>query len=221
MPDESEVIYQQMRETRSALAEKLETLENQVVDTVSGANMAVTDTVENVKEAVQETVEAVKESVKNTFDLPAHMDRHPWLFLGGAVAVGYVGGCLMNKAAAHAERRGAVQPAGTAPVERTNGVSPRFPDREERAYYPPPRRAEEPGWLAILGSKFSSEIDQLKSLALGAAVGLVRDALVQSAPEPLRPQLGEVMDDITAKLGGKTIPGPVLGESEYETRAPR
>lgn len=206
MPDESEMIQEQMRETRTALAEKLETLEQQVVDTVSGANLAVSETVENVKEAVQETVDAVKESVKTTFDFAGHMDRHPWLFMGGAVAVGYIGGCLLNKAAAQAERTG---PVGRSPAAKTNGAGPRFQEREEG-----------PGWLDSLGTTFSSELNQLKSLALGAAVGLARDALVQSAPETLRPQLADVMNDITANLGGRPIPGPVLARNDFESRIP-
>src|SRR5262245_24400559 len=100
MPDEPEMIRQQMEETRSALTEKLETLEHQVIGTVAEANTAVADTVDNVKEAVQDTVEVVKEtvqetveSVKQTLDISVQMDRHPWLFLGASVAAGYVAGC--------------------------------------------------------------------------------------------------------------------------------
>src|SRR5713226_6434711 len=91
-----EVIKQQMLETRASLAEKLETLEQQVVGTVHSATSAVTDTVESVKDAVQHTVEAVKD----TFDLSHHVREHPWLMVGGSVTVGFAAGCLTGRAAA-------------------------------------------------------------------------------------------------------------------------
>jgi len=42
-----------MKETRTALTEKLETLENQVIGSVHEATCAVSETVASVKEAVQ------------------------------------------------------------------------------------------------------------------------------------------------------------------------
>src|SRR5438552_13806212 len=88
-----EVIKHQMLETRASLAEKLETLEQQVVGTVHNATSAVTDTVASVKGAVQDTVEAVKD----TFDLPRQVREHPWIMLGGSIALGYTGGCLLKQ----------------------------------------------------------------------------------------------------------------------------
>jgi len=207
MPDEPEVIEQQMQETRAALAEKLETLEHQVTNTVSVATNAVSETVENVKDAVEETVETVKESVKSTFDFAGHMDRHPWWFMGGAVALGYVGGCLLNQASAvHAPpsrvRRTSYEPMGLSQGGTTERVGDRF--RSEVA------QPEQPGWLSILTNRFGREIDQLKSLAIGAAIGMARDAVVDAAPETLRPQLKDVINDITEKLGGKAFAEPVL-----------
>jgi ElaB/YqjD/DUF883 family membrane-anchored ribosome-binding protein len=119
MLDEPEVIREQMAETRTALTDKLETLEQQVMDTVTETTSAVTDTVESVKEAVEETVTAVKDTVqdsvqavKNTFDLPRQMNRHPWLFLGASVAVGYLGGRLLGRVSAYNESR---QPSSHRP----------------------------------------------------------------------------------------------------------
>ena len=88
MAYEPEVIKQQMEETRSSLADKLETLEQHVLgtvhdttsavsntaemvtDAVEGTVESVKETVENVKESFMETVESVKETVRETFDLP-------------------------------------------------------------------------------------------------------------------------------------------------------
>jgi gas vesicle protein len=64
MDDKTEVIRQNIHETRESLVDKLETLEHQVVDTVQGT----TNVVSNVKDAVQETVEQVKDTVQSTVE---------------------------------------------------------------------------------------------------------------------------------------------------------
>jgi ElaB/YqjD/DUF883 family membrane-anchored ribosome-binding protein len=114
MSDDPEVIRQQMDESRTALAEKLEKLEEKVTETVQSATLSVTETVQTatatvaetvdtVKDAVQGTVESVRsslegtvETVKGAFDLNAHVDKHPWPMLIGAFAAGYVGGQLLS-----------------------------------------------------------------------------------------------------------------------------
>lgn len=218
MPDEPEVIHEQMRETRTALAEKLETLEKQVVNTVAGANEAVADTaetvketVENVKEAVQETVDSVKESVKSAFDLAGQMDRHPWLFVGGAVAAGFVGGRLLDRAASYGHAPGHAGATLHPAAEYATGSNgPGFARSEDRRYAAEPRPSEGPGWLGMLASRFAPELNQLKSLALGTAMSVARDMLVQAAPDPLRPKVHDVIDDITTRLGAQPIEGNVL-----------
>jgi hypothetical protein len=210
MSDQPEVIRQQMEETRAALAEKVKTLEHQVVDTVAEANTAVVETVETVKEAVQGTVEAVKgtvedtvESVKNTLDFSQQWDRHPWFMMGGAVALGYLGGCFLGKArsmSSRDERHGQryVSPAGRAAEGGSNGN--RGFGRAEGAFGSAPAQSSEPGWLSGLGETFSTEIDQLKALAIGTSLALIRDLIVQGAPDPLRPSVTELMNSVTTKL---------------------
>jgi ElaB/YqjD/DUF883 family membrane-anchored ribosome-binding protein len=102
MENEPEVIRQQMCDTRASLQDKLETLEQQVTDTVQGAAEAASETVQTVKEAVQDTVEAVKstventvESVKDTLSLSKQVEAHPWGMFIGAALVGYAGTRLL------------------------------------------------------------------------------------------------------------------------------
>ena len=87
------VIREDIEETRSALAEKLETLESQVRSTVEG----VRETVEGAKETVQETIENVSStvqdtigSVQQTFDVNYQMQRRPWAMMCGSVAASSV-----------------------------------------------------------------------------------------------------------------------------------
>jgi hypothetical protein len=75
------------------LLEKLVSLESQVSATVQSTVTAVNATVG----AVQETVETVTgaagnavQSVNNAFDFRRQINRHPFLVVGGAVAVGYL-----------------------------------------------------------------------------------------------------------------------------------
>jgi len=226
MLDEPEVIRQQMHETRSALTEKLETLEQQVVDTVAGAQTAVAETVENVKDAVQETVDVVKgsvqegvESVRRAFDLPHQMQEYPWLFVGGSVALGYLCGSLCTGTSS---RRGDyfkqafVSPHGGA--NGNNGAAEYSPQSFKEEARP---RSEKPGWFGSLAKNFSAEIDKVKSLAIGVGVGLVRDMIAQAAPDQMRPRVSEIMNDLTTRLGGETIRGPILSPTSADAYGPR
>jgi ElaB/YqjD/DUF883 family membrane-anchored ribosome-binding protein len=218
MLDQPEVIRQHMEETRSSLAEKLETLEDQVVDKVTETTTAVADTVESVKDAVEETVETVKETVqesvqavKNTFDLPRQMDSHPWLFVGASVAVGFLGSRLLDRTVAYRRPTASVQDS-VSPPRSWNGPST-YPaaDVLERAAAssPQPPAPAKPTWLTTVASQLEPEIARLKSLAIGTAIGLARDAVAPSLPEELRPKVIELANDFTAKLGGEVVRGPL------------
>jgi len=198
MDDSPEVIRLQMEETRASLSEKLETLEQQVVGTVQDARAAVTDTVETVKEAVHETVE----SVKDTFDIGRQMEKHPWAMLGGSIALGYVGGLLFEQLeASHPyETNGAAAPVYDRPPATTaNGeYAPRLAADADSDHGP------------SLLRQFEPEIARLKGLAVGAAISMVRDMITGSVPAPLKPQVREVMNNLTVKLGGEPIREPLL-----------
>ena len=93
MGDTSEVIRQQMKDTRVQLSEKLIALESQFSETVHSTATLVHATVE----AVQETVEAVTgavgdslQSVKNAREFRRQINRHPLLVVGGAAVLGYL-----------------------------------------------------------------------------------------------------------------------------------
>jgi hypothetical protein len=73
-PDE---IQRDMLHTRESLTEKVEALENQVVGTVEAVKAFVTTAPETVTDTVKQAAAAVSESVKETFDISAHIRRHP------------------------------------------------------------------------------------------------------------------------------------------------
>jgi len=197
-------LQQEMAETRASLTEKLETLEQKVVGTVENATNTVSETVDAIKETVHETVASVQEgvkggvdSVKEVFDLPAHVDKHPWLMVGGSVAVGYCVGTLLmqnsHREAAPAVSSGAMFGNAYAGNAYTPAPQPRTQN------VPAPASVAEP-------SAWESEISKLKGLALGMLFGTAREMLVQSLPEHMGEQLKEIVDNVTRKVGGEPLP---------------
>jgi ElaB/YqjD/DUF883 family membrane-anchored ribosome-binding protein len=215
MDYEPKVIHQQMDETRVSLTEKLETLEDQVTRTVQKATDLVSNTVDTVKHAVHESVDSVRESVhetvatvKETFDLHRQVDRHPWLMFSGSVAAGYLAGCLLGNERGRYSSGSAVR--GSLYSARGNGESEEAPAPPSRTTTPMERPAHRPRWLGQLADRFAPEIAQLKGLAIGTTLGVVRDMIADAVPQHLEPRIREVMDSITQKLDGETIPSPVL-----------
>lgn len=200
MDHETEVIKHQMLETRTALTEKLEALEDRVVSTVKDTTDAVEDTVAAVKNSVTDTVESVKESVKETFDLKHQFEQHPWMMLGGATFLGYLGGRLLDNGRAS-------RPAtsnGWAPIEGHNGRP------EERPRPPEPARSEPARSGPSLWDKafeaLAPAITKLEGLAIGAATAVVGKMVLEAAPEAMRGDLEGVLNEITTALGGKPMP---------------
>jgi len=204
MDNETEVIKHQMLETRTALTEKLEALEEHVASTVKETTAAVEGTVESVKEAVESTVNAVKEtvtdtvdtvkeSVKETFDFNGHFQSHPWLMLGGATLLGYVGGKLLDNG------RPAFAP-GWASLEGHGGRP------EERPTPPPQRQAPRSSLWDKAMEALSPVIEKVEGLAIGTATAMVGKMLLEAAPEALRGDLEGVLNDFTQALGGKPMP---------------
>lgn len=222
MDNQSEVIQQQMEETRSALQDKLETLEQQVKNTVQDATDAVSDTVETVKEAVQETVGTVKEtvqdtvqSVKRTFDLGKQVEAHPWAMVLGATALGFVATRWLTPAkvpfyqplvSSEPPPPVAPQPAGHG--HNGNGASSRAKARKQQVAAPP-----QESWFA---KHYQKELEKVQGLAVGAVGGLVRELLVSSATPALAEQIKDVVNSITEKMGGQVIDGPILQSSASE-----
>jgi len=200
MENEAELIRQQMLETRTSLSEKLEALQEQVLSTVEDTTKTVTDTVQTVQEAVQDTVSTVSDSVqdtvdtvKETFDLSRQMQNHPWLMVGGAVAIGYVGGRLLERGLPR------------IPLTRMNGYA------TAATSGPAPHPTNQPSWFSnLLGPMFK----QVQELAIGAIAGVASDLAMQHAPENLRGKLNEMTENIASSLGATPIHG-LLSEETF------
>ncbi len=216
MPPETEVIKQQMGQTRAALSEKLETLENKVFGTVQDTTSTVSSTVQNVGDTVKDTARDVRAtvsetlaSVRDALDVTRQMHRHPWLMMGGSVFAGYVGGRILESIE-----------SGRFPrrLSLSAEPSPYLPAAEaERMYEPspaPPARSG-PSFLQSLAESFGPEIAKLKSTAVSMALGLMRDKINESVPPQFQQNVNDLVDRFTVKLGGEPTPaGSMSAKSE-------
>lgn len=233
MPPETELIKQQMGQTRAALTEKMETLENKVLGTVDRTAGTVSNTVELVGSTVRDTVQQVGStvsgasrdvraalhetvgSVRDALDVSRQIQEHPWVMLGGSVFVGYVGGRLLDGL-----ERGHLPSLLSLPAAPEQ-LLPRDSEVRERGESAPVPRRSGSSFLRALLDTFSPELDKLKRMALGAAMGLVRDKLGESVPTPMKENFSELMDRVTQKLGAEPPPPSAMlakGGDEHEDR---
>jgi ElaB/YqjD/DUF883 family membrane-anchored ribosome-binding protein len=196
MENETEVIKQQMEETRTALTEKLEAVEELVASTVKETTQAVSDTVstvtgtvENTVSTVAESVENVTESVKKAFDFSGAVDEHPWLAVGGGVALGYALGRLLP-----------------APASSNGKSWPDSPAYAQAAAAPTYAREESTGGgISSFLHGLQPVVDQLKGLALGTAASVVGEMIVKNLPDNLKSEVTKLIDDTTQRLGGTVL----------------
>jgi len=182
--------------TRSAMTEKLEALENRVMGTVQSAQETVADSIQMAKDTVA--------TVKRTFDIKYQVKQHPWAMVGGCFIVGLALGGLFLRV-----RRSRQAPNPLAGNETPLAGSPRFvaEQRGNNSFdtVAPPLRpasmsANRPGFF----DQFHEEIDQVKGMALGYVLGLVRDSIKEAVPR-LASQIDDVMNSVTTKLGSKPV----------------
>jgi len=214
MLNEQDLIQREMERTRGSLTEKLEALEGQVVETVSSTTgvvqdttQAVQETVAAVKETVQETMAAVTDKVQETvqsvgeaFNLRMQMERHPWLVLSGAVAVGCMVGASFGREATATEQ----MPVAATPPAPPPPWSGRASARESAV--------SESDRHGIWGDALS----QLKNLGVSYVMGIVRDLARNELPEAVASRVAEEVDSLTSKLGTNPLPGPVLPKTATE-----
>lgn len=235
--DNTEAIKHQMDETRHALAEKVGMLEQQVCDTVQGA----VNTVENVKRSVESTVQTVKDSVRDTvetvqdtLDVRRQVDRHPWMMMAGAVAVGYVGGYVCCQAMESRSSGASFSPLSAFSGRRKphetgnghgNGHGSRWKTESERHEEPAHEQhsstAAAMGWVSKQAEWLQPAANQLKGLAVGATIGILRDMVTKNLPDEMKGQVSDVLNNITTSLGGKPIRGRVLPERSAASSSPR
>jgi ElaB/YqjD/DUF883 family membrane-anchored ribosome-binding protein len=216
MPPETELIKQQMGQTRAALTEKLETLETKVLSAAGATTDTVAQTVHELGTTVRETAQDVRatmhetlSSVRDALDLSQQIHRHPWLMMGGSVLAGYMGGLVLDNLG-----RGRMPSLPALPAAPEQ-LLPRDAEVRQRLEAQPPARRTGASFFRTLAESFAPELDKLKRAALSMALGGVRDKLRESVPPQMREHVTELMDRVTVKLGGEPPPpGAMFGRGE-------
>jgi hypothetical protein len=200
MDPQPDVIRQQIDQTRESLTAKVEAVERQVMQTVDTVKTKVEDTVEAVSGSVQRTVA----EVRRTFDLPYQTRRHPHAIVGGALLLGTGLGYWLARA----------RPPRRRPPSRSQAFyAPPAPPPAVSGEARPARQESGPSFLGRLLEPVASEMDKIKATAIGAFLGLVRDAAVRSVPPALAPRIEEIINDVTRRAGGDVIREPLLPPS--------
>jgi ElaB/YqjD/DUF883 family membrane-anchored ribosome-binding protein len=202
MADETDVIREQMAQTRSSLSDKLERLEQRVFETAENTVGAVEDSAFTLKHCVQDSVQAVSSAVRDswlaaTSALDAHkqVEQYPWSCVAASVGAGFIAGCLVPETHLHTTPEAALRAERMRP-----GPSDDIAQAERCRS----------GWLKSAIEPLRPEIHTLKELGVGMILGLVRDFVNEAAPESVRSGLIEVLNDVTRKVGGRPLPSPIL-----------
>jgi len=188
MPDEStEVIEQQMQETRDSLTQKVSALESQVVGTLQNATATVSGMVDQVKTAVPETLAGMKETisevkesvakqVRETLDVSHRTREHPWAMVGGATAAGFITGMILFRRTYAAPTAGfaPAAPSYSTPAAAAASASVRSPIKL-------------PGWLDQivdkLGDRVTEEVRKLGELAVSTASSSLQQTVEKVVPQ--------------------------------------
>ena len=176
--DRAAMIRQSMEQTKRRLTQSLSTLETQITEKVQHAGTAVNATAEAVQDAVH--------SVGKAFDMERQFRRHPWLFGGGSMALGYVATELL--------RNGNSDQAPVTAQTNGNAANGACADRSntsDRTYLAngvsdTPHAAMASAGEVKNGAAHANEssiVSELRRVAMGAFSGIAQDLVARSVPQ--------------------------------------
>lgn len=164
MTENEQQMRQQLDETKAQLFAKLQLLEEQIADSIETTGTKVKSTVGAVESAVH--------SVANALNIRSHFEHHPWWWLGGALAAGYIAG--------GARRYQAQDPKETTdPLQIASLDSMSIDDSS--------REQASQGSLSALSAAFElgsrqSTANQARTLLLNATVRIFEEIVSRSVP---------------------------------------
>jgi len=220
MEQDASVIQKDIEETRESLVDKIEALEQRVTGTVEEARSAVEETITSARSAVTDTVEAVKstvtdtvESVKETFDLHRQVDRHPFLMVGGSVAAGFLTGRLVHGGGpnfgrmletGYAAARSGVEAMGhhAGHAGTGNGAQHFASVPGTQPVSPDGLKQTVAGIASEVGQRFGHELDEVKRMALDAAVASIGGLAAKQFP-----MFADHIRDLTQHFRSRVVGG--------------
>jgi hypothetical protein len=186
-------------QSRVAIAEKLGLIEQHLGTTVQHARTTMTEVANKTSSVVHETLQSSKEAV----DPRIHVARHPWVFVGGTLVIGYAVGALYRRGW---RINGAVpsdlRSAKGAPIMTMRGSPSSEQQRSgDNPFYPSHRDAdtargkqgstERPTMLSELGQALQDELGVVRASVVGIGRGLIREMVRQAVPALLHKIAGD------------------------------
>jgi ElaB/YqjD/DUF883 family membrane-anchored ribosome-binding protein len=176
-------------QTRIAIAEKLGAIEQHVGSTMQHARTMMTQVADKTTSSVHETLKATKEA----FDPRVHVTRHPWVFVGGTLVLGYAVGALYRRGwridgvvpyYPRGAKGAAVMPTSDSPSSerKESGVYPFYPPRETDHASKEQARSNQPTLWAELERVLQDELGVVQSGFVRFGRGLLHEMLRQAVP---------------------------------------
>jgi ElaB/YqjD/DUF883 family membrane-anchored ribosome-binding protein len=176
-------------QTREAIAEKLGAIEQHVGSTMEHARTMMTQVADKTTSSVHEALKATKESC----DPRVHIGRHPWVFLGGTLLLGYsVGvlyrrGCRINGVIPYypgGAKGAAVMPVSGSPSSerQESGVYPFYPPREGNNGSGEQDRSDQATLWTDLEQAVQDELTVVRSGFIRFGRGLLHEMARQALP---------------------------------------
>jgi hypothetical protein len=176
-------------QTRIAIAEKLGTIEQHVGFTMQHARIMMTQVANKTTSSVHETLKATKEA----FDPRIHVTRHPWVFVGGTLVLGYAVGAFYRRGwridgvipyYPRGAKGAAVMPTSGSPSSerQESGVYPFYPDRESDNASKEQGRSDRFTLWAELERVLQEELGVVRSGFVRFGRGLLHEMLRQAVP---------------------------------------
>jgi hypothetical protein len=180
-------------QTRVAIAEKLGAIEQHVGTTMQHARTMMTEVADKTTSSVCDTMQATKEAL----DLRIHATRHPWMFVGGTLILGYGVGALYRRGwrltngvvpyYPRGAKAAAVMPVSPTSQQQESGVYPFYPPRgpDSNARGGPGEeqgRADRLTVWAELERAFHDELGVVRSNFIRFGRGLLHEMVRQAVP---------------------------------------
>ena len=176
-------------QTRIAIAEKLGAIEQHVGSTMQHARTMMTQVADKTTSSVHETLKATKEA----FDPRVYVARHPWVFVGGTLVLGYAVGALYRRGwridgvvpyYPRGAKGAAVMPTSGSPSseQQDPGVYPFYPHREADNASEEQGRSDRLTLWAELERVLQDELGVVRSGFVRFGRGLLHEMLRQAVP---------------------------------------
>jgi len=176
-------------QTRIAIAEKLGAIEQHVGSTMQHARTMMTQVADKTTSSVHQTLKATKEA----FDPRVHVARHPWVFVGGTMVLGYAVGALYRRGwridgvvpyYPRGAKGAAVMPTSGSPSseQQDPGVYPFYPHREADNASKAQDRSDRLTLWTELERVLQDELGVVRSGFVRFGRGLLHEMLRQAVP---------------------------------------